>query len=230
MDIEVRERDVALSPPPHLETAERAREGRLSRAVSVWQSVDFRTRIISRFPPVDDSKFGRAPPSPSPGNAGPIAGRLVNSSPKYQGREVGNRCRHRNVFQDFFSTAERRADIASLEYAGSFGDSLVSMPQPDSSRVENVLVGSKRITYACTPAAPERAILSNGGQWTHPFEMVDLPAARSRPLGKVVDRNYSSEGMVKRRRANDTTCARAAVPKSAAQLVHKTQARNRKCD
>ena len=30
----------------------------------------------------------------------------------------------------FFSTAERRADIASPEYAGSFGDSLVSVPQP----------------------------------------------------------------------------------------------------
>lgn len=114
-----------------------------------------------------------------------------------------------------FPTAERRADIASLEYAGSFADSLVSMPQPDSisSRVESVLVGSKRITYACTPAAPERRSLSKGGQWTHPFEMVDPPVARSRPLGKVVDRNYSSEGMVKRRRANDTTCARAAVPK-----------------
>lgn len=82
-------------------------------------------------------------------------------------------------------------------------------------------------------ALPQRLsvlFLSYGSQWTHPFEMVDPPVARSRPLGKVVDRNYSSEGMVKRRRANDTTCARAAVPKRAAQLVHKTQARNRKCD
>jgi len=121
------------------------------------------------------------------------------------------------MYSKVFSLLECRADIASLEYAGSFGDSLVSMPQPDSisSRVESVLVGSKRITYACTPAALERAILSNGSPWTPPFEMVNPLFARSRPLSKVVDRNYPSEGMVEHRRATDTTCARAAVPKKA---------------
>jgi hypothetical protein len=91
-----------------------------------------------------------------------MLGQLLTKNAKV--REVGNQCRDRNVFQGFFSTAERRADMASLDYAGSFGDSLVSMPQPDSisGRVESVLVGPSASLMLALPQ-----------HLTHPFEMVD---------------------------------------------------------
>ena len=143
MDIEVRERDVALSPPPHLETPrEPEKGGYLEQSLSdnQWIFVHGSYRVFRHSTIPSLVGLLHLLPRETPALS---AGCLVNCSPKMPrlGR-VGNQCRDR-VFQGFFSTAERRADIASLDYRGSFGDSLVSMPQPDSisSRVESVLVG-----------------------------------------------------------------------------------------